>query len=42
MPIDLVKSAFPSGKTLKGNMRKKFEVQRIKVDIRLSELIEKE
>ncbi len=32
----------PSGKVLKNNLRKKFEVQRIKIDVKLSELVEKE
>ena len=31
----------PSGKTLKGKVRKKFEVHRIKIDVLLSEMIEK-
>ena len=30
----------PSGKTLKGNTRKRFEVQKIKIDIKLSEIID--
>ena len=39
--VNSQKLKLPSGKTLKDEVRKKFEVQRIKIDILLSEMIEK-
>ena len=39
--INSQKLKLPSGKTLKGNLRKKFEVNKIKIDVLKSELISK-
>jgi hypothetical protein len=39
--INSQKLKLPSGKILKGEQRKKFEVQRIKLDVALGELISK-
>tara|TARA_B100001971_G_C18221152_1_gene557291 strand:+ start:255 stop:1553 length:1299 start_codon:yes stop_codon:yes gene_type:complete len=39
--VNSQKLKLPSGKTLKKKVRKKFEVQRIKIDVLLSEMIEK-
>ena len=39
--VNSQKLKLPSGKTLKGKDREKFEVQRIKIDVKLSEMIDK-
>ena len=39
MKVNSQKLKLPSGKTLKGNDRQKFEVSRIKLDVLKSELI---
>jgi len=36
--VNSQKLKLPSGKILKGNSREKFELERIKIDIKLSEL----
>jgi murein DD-endopeptidase MepM/ murein hydrolase activator NlpD len=38
--VNSQKLKLPSGKILKGELRKKFEVQKIKINILLSEMIE--
>ena len=40
--VNSQKLKLPSGKVLKGNLRKKFEVSRIKIDVLKSELIDKQ
>ena len=37
-PINSQKLKLPSGKILKGDERKEFEIERIKIDLKLSEL----
>ena len=39
-PINSQKLKLPSGKILKGDERKEFEIERIKIDLKLSELRE--
>ena len=39
-PINSQKLKLPSGKILKGEERKEFEIERIKIDLKLSELRE--
>ena len=36
--VNSQKLKLPSGKTLKGNERKEFEIKRIKIDLKLSDL----
>jgi hypothetical protein len=38
--VNSQKLKLPSGKILKGELRKKFEVQKIKINILLSEMVE--
>ena len=37
-PVNSQKLKLPSGKVLKGDARKNFEIERIKTDVKLSEL----